>query len=147
MPDHKETAPLRAQEQTPQRPNPDRGVSDNTNKIAKQTGTATLPSWRAPQFNKHGHLVDPMRREYTKPTEPIDIEAALALPPPVNTFRHHLAKQKENSISKPKRTMTDADRKEEFERVKNSLKSWGQKPSSSRVKACNINYNVLRAIY
>jgi hypothetical protein len=117
--------------QAPYRPTVERLVSDTTNNTTARVASNALPSCRMPQYNEHGNLADVMARTYPTPTDVVNVAEALELPPQPKTFKHHLDDLRKNGERKKVRIMTDEDRKAEFERVKATLRSLGQKPSSS----------------
>lgn len=118
--------------QLTQRPGVEQIVSNTTDKTSTRTATdASISSCRLPQYNQHGNLVDGLYRTFAPPTSEINVEEALMLPPQPKTFRYQLQKMRENGGEQSTRVTTEEDKRAEFERVKNALRSWGvQKPSS-----------------
>jgi hypothetical protein len=84
--------------------------------------TVSLPLWRLPQLNQHGHPVDVFSRNCPGPSSPINVEEALNLPAQPGTFRYQLENGKEMQAHE----ITPEAKKEESERVKNALRRWGQ---------------------
>jgi hypothetical protein len=108
----------------------DRTVSDTSTETSTRSG-ADAASCRLPQFNQHGNAVDGLYRSFAAPTSEVNVEEALKLPPQPKTFRHHLEKLRETGGEKITRVTTEEDKKAEFERVKNVLRSWGGQNTSS----------------
>ena len=84
--------------------------------------TVSPPLCRLPQLNQHGHPVDVLSRNYPRPSSSINVEEALNLPAQPGTLRYQLENGKEMQAHE----ITPEAKKEEFERVKNVLKRWGQ---------------------
>ncbi|PMD36488.1 hypothetical protein L207DRAFT_82559 [Hyaloscypha variabilis F] len=138
MSDHKKTSPKaptplhipseRSPPPAPYRRTIDRGSPNDTDNSSNKNEAAStaLPFNSAVQQKQPGNRVDPMRRSYPAPTEPLDIAKALELTPRPHTFRHQLREIKKAAENMAPRVMSKEDEKAEFERVKSVLKSWGK---------------------
>jgi hypothetical protein len=89
--------------------------------------TNTPALCRIPQLNQHGHPLDSLSRTYAAPTALINVAEALELPAQPGTFRYQLEKEREKGGGERKgNEMSNEEKREEFERVKQALKDLGK---------------------